>query len=452
MRIVMIGVGAIGNTILKSLSAEGHEITVIDEDSERVERLIEQYDVFGVVGNGACRAIQLEAHMAQADLALALTDSDELNVFACLVAKKIGVQNTIARVRNPEYRQQIMDMKNELGISMIVNPERDVATEMYYLINLPPIAKLESFAKGRAVLVEIVVDKGCLLIGQTLAALGKKLTNRVLVCAVQRGEEVMIPAGNFMIKKGDRIHFTANAANLRDFLSEIQLVTMQMRNIMIVGGNKTSFYLADDLCKKKYQVKLITHDAEAAEELAELLPRASVIYGNFARQDLLLEEGLPSMDAFVALTQSDEGNIIASMFANRMKVKKTITQIKHEDLFGMMRELGTRNTVSPAEIVANKVISYIRALSNKRGSNILNLYRVVENRVEAIEFLAQKNTKIYDIPLKELKIRENCLIACIIRKNEVLIPCGDTCIKLGDNVVVVTTHKNFDDLTDILEQ
>ncbi len=451
MKIVIIGLGTIGRTILKSLSGEGHTITIIDENKDKIENLIELYDVFGVVGNGACMDIQKEAHIDDADLAMALTGSDELNVFACLVAKKLGVKNTIARVRNPEYRQQIMDMKDELGISMIVNPEKDTATEIFYLINLPSIAKIERFAKGRVWLVEIVVEKGCTLIGETLVSLGKKLNTKVLVCAVQRGDEIMIPSGNFMIKKGDRIHFTANASSLRDFLAEINLVKSPLKNIMIIGGSKVGYYLADDLSKRKYNVKLIENDKEAANELAEQLPRVTVIHGNGAKHALLLEEGIEAMDAFVALTDIDEENMIISMFANKMKVKKTITQIKSDDLGGMLWELGIQNNVSPKNIVANRIISYVRALANKRGSNVLTLYRVVGNQVEALEFFAKKPEKFYDKPLKELKIKENCLIACIIRKNEVMIPNGNSCIKQGDNVVVVTTHKNFDDLTDILE-
>ena len=451
MKIVIIGLGTIGKTILKSLSGEGHTITIIDEDKDRIESLIEQYDAFGVVGNGACMDIQMEAGMPDADLAMALTGSDELNVFACLVAKKIGVKNTIARVRNPEYRQQIMDMKNELGISMIVNPEKDTATEMFYLISLPSIAKIEHFAKGRVSLVEIVVEKGCALIGETLISLGKKLNSKVLFCAVQRGDSVIIPSGNFMIQQGDRIHFTSNANTLRDFLAEINLVKSPLKNIMIVGGNKVGFYLADELSKKKYNIKLIESNRANAEELAELLPRVTVIHGNGAQHSLLLEEGLEGMDAFVALTNIDEENMVISMFANKMKVKKTITQIKSDDLGGMLRELGIQNHVSPKHIVANRIISYVRALANKRGSNVLTLYRVVESQVEALEFFAKKPAKIYDKPLKELKIKENCLVACIIRKNEIIIPNGHSCIKQGDNVIVVTTHKNFDDLTDILE-
>lgn len=451
MKIVIIGLGTIGKTILKSLSVEGHTITIIDEDKDKIENLIEKYDVYGVVGNGACLDIQREANVADADLAIVLTNSDELNIFACLVAKKIGVKNTIARVRNPDYRKQIMNMKDELGISMIVNPERDTATEIFNLINLPSIAQVEHFANGRVLLVEIVAKKDCSLVGETLISLGKKLTTKVLICAVQRGNDVIIPTGNFMIEEGDRIHLTSDAKSLRDFLAEINLVRSPLKNIMIVGGNKIGYYLADELSKKKYKIKLIEENKKNAEELAESLPRVTVIHGNGAQHELLLEEGIEAMDAFVALTDIDEENMIVSMFANKMKVSKTITQIKSDDLYGMLGELGINNNVSPKTIVANRVISYIRALANTRGSNVLTLYRLVNDRVEALEFLAKKQERIYDKPLKELKIKENCLIACIIRHNEVIIPDGNSCIKLGDNVIVVTTHKNFDDLTDVFE-
>lgn len=451
MKIVIIGLGTIGKTILKSLSGKGHRITVIDENKDKIEKMIEKYDVLGVVGNGACLDIQREAHVRDADLAIVLTNSDELNVFACLVAKKIGVKNTVARVRNPEYRKQILEMKDELGISMIVNPEMDTATEIFNRINLPAIAQVEHFANGRVLLVEIVAEKGCALIGETLITLGKKLTSKVLICAVQRGEDVFIPTGNFKIEEGDRIHFTSDANVLRDFLSEINLVQLPLKRIMIVGGSKIGYYLADQLSKKKYKIKLIESRFETAEELAELLPRVTVIHGNGTQHDLLLEEGIEAMDAFVALTDVDEENMVVSMFANKLNVKKTITQIKSDELYGMLAELGIRNTVSPKDIVANRIISYLRALENKRGSNVLTLYRLVNSRVEALEFVAKRQDRIYNKPLRELKIKKDCLVACIIRENTVIIPDGNACILRGDNVIVVTTHKNFDDLMDIFE-
>lgn len=451
MKIVIIGLGSIGRTILKSLSGEGHTITIIDEDKNLIENLIERYDVFGVVGNGACMDIQREANTENADLMIALTRNDELNIFACLVAKRLGVANTIARVRNPDYRKQIVQMKDDLGISMVVNPERETADEIFNLINLPSVSRMEHFAKGKVLLVEITAKKGCTLIGESLISLGRKLKTRVLVCAVQRGDEVIIPSGGFEIREGDRIHFTADSKNLGDFLAEANLVKSPLKNIMIVGGGRIGFYLADSLSRKKYAVKLIEENPAKAEVLAEDLPRVTVSCGNGTQHDLLIEEGIEAMDAFVALTDIDEENIIVSMFANKKGVRKSITQIGSDDLFGMLDELGIDNTVSPKQVVASRIISYARALANTQGSNVLTLYQLVNNQVEALEFAAKKQASIYDKPLKELTIKRNCLLACIIRNNEVIIPNGNSRILLGDNVVVVTTHKNFDDLTDVFE-
>jgi trk system potassium uptake protein TrkA len=451
MKIVIIGLGTIGKTILKNLSGEGHTITIIDEDKAKVEHLIEKYDVFGVVGNGACLDIQKEANMADADLAIVLTDSDELNVFACLVAKKIGVANTIARVRNPDYRRQIIAMKDDLGIAMIVNPEREMANEIYNIINLPSVAQIEHFAGGRVNLVEVVAEKGCSLIGETLISLGKKLQTKVLICAVQRGDEVIIPDGNFEIQAGDRIHFTSDAKMLGDFLSEANLIKSRLKNIMIVGGGRISYYLASALSQRKYKVKLLEDNPAQAELLAELLPRVTVVCGNGTQHDILIEEGIEGMDAFVALTDIDEENMIVSMFANKKKVKKSITQIKSDDLFGMLDELGINNNVSPKHIVAGRIISYIRALANTVGSNVLTMYQLVNDQVEALEFAAKRQERYYNKPLKDLTLKKNCLIACIIRKNKIIIPDGNSEIQLGDNVVVVTTHKNFDDLNDVFE-
>ena len=451
MNIVIIGLGTIGKTVLKSLSGMEHTITIIDEDKEKVEHLIEKYDVFGVVGNGACLEIQKEANMGDADLAIVLTNSDELNVFACLVAKNVGVKNTIARVRNPDYREQIIEMKEQLGLSMIVNPEKETAEEIFNLINLPSVSQMEHFAKGKVLLAEIIADKSCTLIGETLISLGKKLKTKVLVCAVQRGDEVFIPSGNFMFLVGDRIHFTSDAKSLHDFLAEVNLNKSPLKKIMIVGGDRIGYYLAEELSQKHLSIKLIENDRERAEFLADALPKVTVIHGNGTQHDLLIEEGIDAVDAFVALTNIDEENMIVSMFANKMGVSKSITQIKSDELIDMLGELGIKNTVSPKRIVADRIISYIRAISNKRGSNILTLYRLVNDRVEALEFDARTQESFFDKPLRTLKTKENCLIACIIRDGQVIIPDGNTCIKLGDNVMVVTTHKNFDDLTDIFE-
>ena len=451
MKIVIIGLGTIGQAILKSIDSASHTITVIDRHKEKIEGVIERYDVFGVVGNGACREIQEEAGVANADLVIVLTRSDEVNILACLVAKGVGAKNTIARVRNPEYRAQIIDMKESLGISMIVNPEKDTATEIFNLISLPSIAQIERFAKGRALLVEIVAEAGNMLIGETLISLGKKLKTKVLICAVQRENEVVIPSGNFAIQEGDRIYFTADANSLGAFLTEINLVRSPLKRVMIVGGSAIGFYLADSLSSKGYKVKLAEKDSKRAEELATLLPKVTVIEGDGTQHEILVEEGIEAMDAFVALTDIDEENMIVSMFANKMKVKKTITQIHGSNLYNMLGELGIKNTVSPSKIVADRILSYVRALDNTRGSNVLTLYRLVNDKVEALEFAVKKQSALYGKPLKDLSIKKNCLIACIIRGEQVIIPNGSSTIEVGDNVVVVTTHKNFDDLAEVFE-
>ena len=451
MRIVIIGLGTIGRTVLRNLSAEDHTITIIDENKELIEKLIEKYDVFGVVGNGACMDIQNEANTQDADVVITLTRNDELNVFACLVAKRLGVKNTVARVRNPAYRKQIAEMKDDLGISMVVNPERETADEIFNIISLPSVTRIDRFAEGKVLLVEIIAETGCPLIGESLTSLGRKLTSKVLICAVQRGDTVIIPSGSFTIQEGDKIHFTADTKKLGEFLREANLVKSPFKNIMIVGGGRTGFYLADMFSKKKYVVKLIEENEARADELANVLPCVTVLCGNGTRHDLLVEEGIEVMDAFIALTNNDEENMIVSMFANKKKVKKAITQIQSDDLFGMLDELGIDNNVSPKSIVSSRVISYVRALANTRGSNVLTLYRLVNGQVEALEFAAKTPEPIYNRPLKDLTIKKNCLVACIIRNNEVLIPNGNSMIQLGDHVVVVTTHKNFDDLSDVFE-
>lgn len=450
MNILIIGMGAIGRTVLNDLIGEEHTITIIDENREKVESLIERYDVMGVVGNGACWDIQMEAGVNTADTVIVVTQSDELNILACSVAKKAGAKSTIARVRNPEYRKQIEMMKDELGISMVVNPERETADEIFNLISLPSISNIEHFAKHRVSLVEVEAEKGCALIGETLFSAGKKFKTKVLICAIQRGGEVIIPSGSFQIEEGDKISFTAPTKSLGDFLTEINLIEKPFKNVMIVGGGRVGYYLAESLSRKKYNVKLVENNKAQAEEMAELLPKVNVVYGNGTKHSMLVEEGIEAMDVFVALTGSDEANIIVSMFANEMNVRKTITQVMSGELNKMLGGKQIDHNVSPKEIAASKIISYVRSLANKRGSNVLTLSRLVNNQVEALEFLAKSDEKFYNVPLKELNIKENCLVACIIRDNEVIIPSGSSFIQKGDNVVVVTTHKNFDDLTDLI--
>ena len=439
MKIVIVGLGTIGGDVLKILAKDNHQITVVDENKTLVESLIEKYDVQGVVGNGASLDIQIEAGMKNADVAIVLTQSDEMNIFACLVAKKLGVQNTVARVRNPDYRQQIGVMREELGISMVVNPEQDTANEIFNLISLPAVVDLERFANGKVLLAQVAVTSDSSLVGKNLITIGQTFQTKVLVCAVQRGDEVIIPAGRFVIEVGDKICFTANSKDLRDFLSEANIIKNPLRNIMIVGGSQIAYYLASQLSQKKYKVKLVEENLGVAESLADKLPKVTIVNGSGLRHDVLIEEGIEDMDVFAALTGDDEDNLIISMFANSKGVKKTIGS------------MGLENNVSSKDVVTDNIASYIRALENSKGSNVQALYRLVNGKVEALEFVAKKNDSFYGKALKDLTVKKNCLVAAIIRNNRVFIPNGTSTIELGDRVVVVTTYTDFDDLSDIFE-
>ena len=451
MKIIVIGCGKIGKTIIEHVSKEGHSLVIVDNNREKVEELIERYDVMGVVGNGASLDIQEEAGVKFADLVIAVTPEDEINILASMVAKKLGASSTIARVRNPEYLRQTKLMQEELGLSMVVNPEQETADEIINMVNLPSLLKLEPFAKGKVNLVEILVEENNPLIGETLITMNKKIKTKVLICAIQRAGNVIIPNGNFKIEQGDRLSITANASSLVTFLKELNLIKSPLKNIMIIGGGKISYYLAKELSNKKYHIKLIEMNKNRAEEMAELLPKVDVICGDGTDHELLIEEGIEASDACIALTNVDEENIIVSMYATGLKIKKVIAKIKRNSFLTMVNDLGIASIVSPKDIVASKIISYIRALSNKRGSNVLTLYKLVNKQVEALEFDAKKKEKFYNKPLKDLNIKENCLIACIIRDGNVLIPSGNDFIQLNDRVLVVTTHQQFDDLMDAFE-
>lgn len=451
MKIVVIGCGTIGKTILSHVSKEGHVLVIIDDNKDKVEELIERFDVMGVVGNGASLEIQEEAKVKNADLVIAVTSKDEVNILACMVAKKLGAQSTIARVRNPEYLRQAKLMKEELGLSMVVNPEQETADEITNMLSLPSLLKVEHFAKGKVMLVELLASEESPLVGETLISLSKKINTKFLICAVERGNDVYIPTGNFKIEKGDRINVTTDSESIVDLLKELKLIRTPLKDVMIIGGGKISYYLAKELSAKKYKVRIIESNQERANELAELLPKATIICGDGTDHEILEEEGIKKMDACVTLTNIDEENIIVSMYAKNLGIQKVISKIKRNTFQGMLNDLGIVNYVTPQDIVAGKIISYIRALANKKGSNVLTLYKLVNNRVEALEFAAKTKSKLYNLPLKNLQTKENCLIACIIRDDNVIIPNGNDCIMLNDKVVVVTTHQNFDDLKDAFE-
>ena len=451
MKIVVIGDGKVGRAIVQHTCKEGHEVVVIDKNPKVIEDLVNTYDAGGICGNGACIDIQESAGVAKADLVVAATSRDEVNMLACLIAKKLGAKATIARVRSYEYNQNIELMKDALGIQMTINPELEAANEIMNIINFPEANRVDTFANGNVDLVELFIPENSPLIGLTLANISTKYQVRILVCAVQRGEEVFIPTGNFTFQAKDKIHITASRLVVKDFLKKLGLIETKMKDILVIGGGKISTYLADQLIKGKYNVKIIEKDYERCLELSELLPSASIVHGDGSDQLLLEEEGLDSCDAIVCLTNLDEENIIISLYAQKMEVSKIITKVNKESFAGIVETIGVASVISPKEITSSRVISYVRSTSNIHGSNIVKLYKLVNNRVEAIEFIAKRSSKLLNVCLKDLKLKKNVLIASIIRNSEVIIPSGMSQIEVNDSVIVVTTGQILDDLNDILE-
>ncbi len=451
MKIVVIGDGKVGRAIVQHTCKEGHEVVVIDKNPKVIEDLVNTYDAGGICGNGACIDIQESAGVAKADLVVAATSRDEVNMLACLIAKKLGAKATIARVRSYDYNQNIELMKEPLGIQMTINPELEAANEIMNIINFPEANRVDTFANGNVDLVELFIPENSPLIGLTLANISTKYQVRILVCAVQRGEEVFIPTGNFTFQAKDKIHITASRLVVKDFLKKLGLIETKMKDILVIGGGKISIYLAEQLIKGKYNVKIIEKDYERCLELSELLPGASIVHGDGSDQLLLEEEGLDSCDAIVCLTNLDEENIIISLYAQKMEVSKIITKVNKESFAGIVETIGVASVISPKEITSSRVISYVRSTSNIHGSNIVKLYKLVNNRVEAIEFIAKQGSKLLNVCLKDLKLKKNVLIASIIRNSEVIIPSGMTQIEENDSVIVVTTGQILDDLNDILE-
>ena len=452
MRIVVIGDGKVGRSIIEHISLEGHEVIVIDLNANNIEELINTYDVMGFCGNGVSYEVQKSAGVDKADLVIAVTISDEVNILACLVAKKLGVKSTIARVRNFEYSKQTSIFQTDLGITMLVNPESSAADEITKILNFPEAMRIDSFNNGLFNIIEVLIPQNSPLVNQSLYEIKQKYGLNVLVCSVLRDNKAFIPNGSFVLQAKDKIYITAETRLIiKSFLNKTGILETKMKNVLIIGGGKISAYLGQSLSKNKFGIKVIEKDYEKCKELGALLENVDVIHGDGSDQDLLIEEGLEQTDAIVCLTGSDEENIIISMFAGMHNVKKIITKVNRSPLGKIMDSVSEASIIAPKELVASKILSYVRAYNNSRGSNVITLYKLVDGKVEALEFKAKEDKKLTNIPLKELKIKNNILLAGIVRDGKAIIPSGDDYIVAGDNVVVVTTNQYLDDLKDILE-
>ncbi len=450
MRIVIVGDGKVGKSLTEQLSSEGHDIVVIDSNPNVISNVVNTHDVMGICGNGASYEVQREAEVNKADMLIAATSADELNILCCLVAKKIGAKHTIARVRNPEYSRQLAFMREELGLSMTINPELAAANEISRMLRFPSALKVDFFARGRVDLVELKVHAGGSLENQTLSSLSKKYQSKALICAVQRGEEVHIPSGDFILRAGDKIYVTGSQVEIEKFFRAIGVLKQKVRKVMIVGGGRIAHYLARQLSETGMKVKIIEIDRNRCIELSDALPKAEIINGDGSDKDVLLEEGIAETDAFIALTGIDEENIIVSVYATLLGINKVIAKINRGSFSDILTTIGLDSLISPKQITTNQIIRYVRAMQNSTGDGVVALSRIVDGKAEAVEFTASPATKFTGIQLKDITLRPNILIACIFRRNRIIIPGGADSIENGDSVIIVTTDRTLRDLNDIL--
>lgn len=451
MNIVIVGAGKIGATLVEQLAREGHEITVIDIDPDALE-VVGTLDVMAVEGNGLTRETLLEAGVDTADLAIAVMSTDEKNLLACLIAKKLGVGNTIARVRNPEYMAGIRMVQEELGLSMSLNPELASATEIARILRVPSAIKIDTFSRGRVELCKIRLDENSVLDGMSLIELGK-LHAGVLVCVVERGaNEVYIPSGSFTLKAGDRISVVARPRTAAKFFHKIGIQSDPVKRVMIIGGGRISFYLARQMLDFGAEVKIIEANYEICESLAERLPEATIIHGDGTNEKLLAEEGIAKMDAVATLTGIDEENILMSLYTRSVSKAKIVTKINRTTFSDVIKSMDLGSVFRPRNIAADYIVRYVRAMENSLGSNVETLYKIVGDKAEALEFRATERSAVCGIPLMELATRPNLLIGAINRGGKIITPGGRDTIEPGDTVVVVTGITGLNDLDDILDK
>lgn len=452
MKIIIVGCGKVGVTLAEQLSSEGNDIVVIDENYEKVQSISNELDIMGVVGSGSSHSVQVEAGVGTADLLIAVTGSDERNMLCCLIAKKAGNGcQTIARVRSPEYNQEIRFIREELGLAMAINPEFAAAMEMARILRFPSAIKIETFAKGRVELLQFRIAENSVLDEMRVADMDAKIRCNVLACAVVRGEQVLIPDGNFVLKKKDIVSIVAPPKVASQFFKKIKVQTNQVRSAMIVGGSTTAYYLAKQLLFMGIDVKIIDKNRERCEHLCETLPKATIICGEGTDQGLLMEEGLATTDSFVALTNVDEENVLLSLFVRERYPKiKVITKVNNTTFDEVINKLDLDSIVYPKYVTAENIVRFVRAMKNSIGSNVETLYRLVGNRMEALEFVIRRPCSMLNVPLERLKLKKNLLIAAIYRNGVPITPKGQDEIRLGDTVVVVTTNNGLDDIEDIL--
>lgn len=452
MKIIIAGCGKIGTSVLSSLAQEGHDVTAVDKNPNVISELTNVYDVMGVCGNAVDCETLIEAGAGDCGMFVAMTDSDELNMLSCFLAKRMGAQNTIARIRNPEYNDTSLSfMRQHLELSMAINPDLRAAQEIYNILKFPSALRIETFSRRNLEMIEFRLSEDSELVGKSLVDIRKKYDAQFLICCVQRGEDVYIPSGFFTLQAGDKIGLTASQSEMEKLLKMLNSFKKQAKNIIILGGSKSAYYLAKMFESGGNSAKIIEQDEARCVELTSALPNATVIRGNGAEQELLMEEGLSSCDAFVALTGMDEENILLSIFASMQKVPKSVVKINRDELYLLAQKMGIESAISPKEITSNILVQYARALENSSGSAAVEtLYKIFDGKAEALEFNVKSESKLTGVPLREIKLKPNLLIGGIMRGRRTIIPSGADMIMPNDRVIVISSGNRINDILDIL--
>ncbi|WP_312501719.1 Trk system potassium transporter TrkA [Lacrimispora sp.] len=450
MKIIIVGCGKVGATLAEQLNNEHHDIMLIDKNADVINSITERIDVMGVVGNGAVYKIQMEAGIQETDLLIATTNSDELNMLCCLIAKKAGNCHTIARIRNPEYHSEINYIREELGLSLAINPEMAAAMEISRLLRFPSAIKIDTFAKGRIEILKFLVPDHSILHNMKVREVLTMLHCNVLICAIEHGNEVIIPSGESVMMAGDKISFIASPAEANEFFKQAGIDNNTIRTAMLVGGGKITYYVAKLLENTKISVKILEQNMERCNELSELLPKAMVIHGDASNQELLLQEGIGQIDAFASLTGFDEENIMLSLYAASQSRAKLITKVNRIAFENVIDSMNLGSVIYPKLITSETILQYVRAMQNSMGSNVETLYKIVADRAEALEFRVANEPSIVGIPLEKLELKNNLLVAFINRNGHFISPRGKDTLEEGDRVIVVTTVTGLNDLKDIL--
>lgn len=437
--------------VVEKLNRENHDITLIDRNPNVLRSLTDSNDVMAVVGNGAVYQVQMEAGIQEADLLIATTNSDELNMLCCLIAKKAGNCHTIARIRNPEYSTEIRYIREELNLSLAINPELAAATEISRLLRFPSAIKIDTFAKGRIELLKFIIPDHSTLDGMKVLEVSTRLKCNVLICVAERGDDVVIPGGNFVLQAGDKISFIASQKDSTDFFHKVGVVNNHVKSIMIVGGGRMTYYLGKILKNVKIKLKIVEQNLDRCNELSELLPHVMIIHGDGSDQQLLEEEGLDQMEAFASLTGFDEENIMLALYAAKKTKAKLITKVNRTSFKDVVNSLNLGSVINPKLLTADLILQYVRAIQNSLGSNVETLYRIADDQAEALEFRVGNDAPMLGIPLEKLELKENLLVACINRKGRIITPRGKDTLEAGDTVIIVTTNKGLQDLKDILK-